>query len=126
MKHFRTTMFVVSVTVATAAAIAQTPEPPPTSRDSRRQSGTVGPPLDAASMNAPAASAAAPLSTSTPTAPATTAPAQPVAPVQPAVESEDPPKVQAPAPRTGRAARMASGRVTDAEPGALPTRPDRN
>jgi hypothetical protein len=142
MKQLSTFLTAFCVTLVAAAAIAQTTEPPATSNASRRQSGTVGPPLDAPSMNQPAASSAR---SAAPTgAPATPAPAAAPTPVQspvqspvqaPEVEPADPtpPATVLPAesakPAAGsRASRRASGRVTDADgsSGGLPVRPDRN
>ncbi|WP_431262404.1 hypothetical protein ACQ859_19935 [Roseateles chitinivorans] len=140
MKQFSIFLTAFCVTLVAAAAIAQTTEPPVSTNASRRQSGTVGPPLDAASMNQPAASTAR---SAPPTGVAVT-PAPAAAPTQspspgavPAPEAEPadvtPPATTAPAeaakPATGsRASRRASGRVTEADgsSGGLPVRPDRN
>ena len=147
MRHFSTFLTAFCVTLVAAAALAQTAEPLATSNASRRESGTVGPPIDAASMNPSAASAARPAPTRTP-APARTpaqAPAQGTVqgPVQGPVQAPEtvpadasPPVTTAPAesarpdkPAAGsRASRRASGRVTEADgsSGGLPVRPDRN
>jgi hypothetical protein len=134
MKPFSIFLSAFCVTLLAAAAIAQTTEPPVTSNASRRQSGTVGPPLDAASMSQPAASPARPAAPTV--SPLTPAPAVAPAPVQtPEVDpaTAAPPATVAPAesakPATGsRASRRASGRVTevDGSSGGLPVRPDRN
>jgi len=132
MKQFSIFLSAFCATLLAAAAIAQTTEPPVTTNASRRQSGTVGPPLDAASMNQPAASTAraAPSTGGT----ATPAPVPTPTPV-PETETTDttPPTTAAPAesakPAAGsRASRRASGRVTEADgsSGGLPVRPDRN
>lgn len=130
MKHIQVVAIALSVTVVAAAAIAQTQDAGPSSAASRRQSGKVGPPVDAASMNAPA-----PVITP-PVAPAPSPSAAAAPPIQHATPEPSPPAQEAspstPAPkptqRTGRAARMASGKVTDpnAPPSGLPIRPDRN
>ena len=119
MKHLRIALITASVTVVAAAAIAQTQEPPLSSGARRKQSGVVGPPLDAAQIQQPPASTPAPAVTPAPTA------------SPPIVESPEP-RADAPAPsraeRPAPSSRRASGRVTEAaEPsGALPIRPDRN
>ncbi|RZI61953.1 MAG: hypothetical protein EOP37_05310 [Rubrivivax sp.] len=134
MKQFSIFLSAFCATLLAAAAIAQTTEPPVSTNASRRQSGTVGPPIDAASMNQPAASSSRPGS---PTGPQSAPPpAAAPAPVQaPQVEPADttPPPATAPAesarPAAGsRASRRASGRVTEADgsSGGLPVRPDRN
>ncbi len=111
MKHLRITLLTLGISAVAAASIAQTQEPPAPDTV-RRQSGRVGPPLDAASMNAPAASAVVTPAAPGP-APAAEASAEQVAPREP---SSPPPS------------RRASGRVTEASEsaGALPIRPDRN
>ncbi|HEY1398966.1 MAG TPA: hypothetical protein VF536_22795, partial [Roseateles sp.] len=125
MKQFSIFLSAFCVTLLAAAAIAQTSEPPVSSNASRRQSGTVGPPLDAASMNQPAASSARAAATR---AAATPAPVPTPAPVA-ETESTDTalPATTAPAesakPAAGsRASRRASGRVTevDGSSGGLP------
>ncbi|WP_431256899.1 hypothetical protein ACQ86G_19675 [Roseateles chitinivorans] len=150
MKQFSIFLTAFCVTLVAAAAIAQTTEPPATGNASRRQSGTVGPPLDAASMNQPAASATrsppstGPAGTPAPataptqsTSPSPTHSSSPVPSPAPAPEAEPadvtPPAATAPAeaakPAAGsRASRRASGRVTEADgsAGGLPVRPDRN
>ena len=142
MKQFSIFLTAFCVTLVAAAAIAQTTEPPVSTNASRRQSGTVGPPLDAASMNQPAASTArsVPPTGSAITPAPGAAPTQTPSPVPnqvPAPEAEPadatPPATTAPAeaakPAAGsRASRRASGRVTEADgsSGGLPVRPDRN
>ncbi|MFX1678952.1 hypothetical protein PV762_06945 [Mitsuaria sp. CC2] len=134
MKQFSIFLSAFCATLLAAAAIAQTTESPVSTNASRRQSGTVGPPIDAASMNQPAASSSRPgRPTGAQSAPP---PAAAPAPVQaPEVEPADttPPPATAPAesarPAAGsRASRRASGRVTEADgsSGGLPVRPDRN
>lgn len=142
MKQFSIFLTAFCVTLVAAAAIAQTAEPPVGTNASRRQSGTVGPPLDAASMNQPSASTARsvpPTGAAVTPAPAAT-PTQTPSPVPnqvPAPEADPayatPPATTAPAeaakPAAGsRASRRASGRVTEADgsSGGLPVRPDRN
>lgn len=124
MKHFNVAVIALSVTVVAAAAIAQTADAPNSSAASRRQSGKVGPPVDAASTNLPAPVITPPVVPSPApsanhTAPEPSPPAEEAAPTAP--DSK-------PAPRSGRAARMASGKVTDGleSSGELPIRPDRN
>ncbi|ANH67695.1 hypothetical protein [Mitsuaria sp. 7] len=134
MKQFSIFLSAFCVTLLAAAAIAQTTEPPVSTNASRRQSGTVGPPLDAASMNQPAASSTRPAAQTV--SPAVPAPAATQTPAPaPEVDSPDTssPVTTAPAetakPATGsRASRRASGRVTEADgsSGGLPVRPDRN
>jgi hypothetical protein len=153
MRHFSTFLTAFCVTLVAAAALAQTAEPPITSNASRRQSGTVGPPIDAASMNASAASAprsvspgvTAPAATPAPARTSTQAPTQlpgqvagqaPGQAPETAPADTSPPITTAPAesakpgkPAAGsRASRRASGRVTEADgsSGGLPVRPDRN
>ncbi|WP_377154631.1 hypothetical protein ACFJIX_21310 [Roseateles sp. UC29_93] len=138
MKHFSTFLTAFCVTLVAAAAIAQTTEPPVTSNASRRQSGTVGPPLEAASMNPPAASASrpavpTPAPTVTPAAPGpaatpTTAQTPEVEPADTASPATATPGVSAKPAAGSRASRRASGRVTEADgsSGGLPVRPDRN
>lgn len=133
MKQFSIFLTAFCVTLLAAAAIAQTTEPPGTSNASRRQSGTVGPPIDAASMNQPTASSPRPAA---PTVlPAPTPAATPAATPAPELEPADtPPPATAASgesakPAAGsRASRRASGRVTEADgsSGGLPVRPDRN
>ncbi|WP_431103958.1 hypothetical protein [Roseateles noduli] len=140
MKHFSTFLTAFCITLVAAAAIAQTTEPPVTSNASRRQSGTVGPPLDAASMNPRAASAPRnvmpSLSPSPTVTPAASVPSITPAPVQ--TPEAEPADTSSPATATpgasakpaagSRASRRASGRVTEADgsSGGLPVRPDRN
>ncbi|MBO9687581.1 MAG: hypothetical protein J7598_13315 [Mitsuaria chitosanitabida] len=136
MKHIQVVAITLSVTVVAAAAIAQTQDAPPSSAASRRQSGKVGPPVDAASVTAPAPvvtppAAPSPASSGAPSHGPVTAPVtehatpEPPPPVQEAAPAASASK---PATRTGRAARMASGKVTEAPEagGGLPIRPDRN
>ena len=153
MRHFSTFLTAFCVTLVAAAALAQTAEPLATSNASRRQSGTGGPPIDAASMTPTAAVAARPAPPNAPAPAATPAPARTPAqapaqgtvqgPVQGPVQAPEtvpadasPPVTTAPAesarpdkPAAGsRASRRASGRVTEADgsSGGLPVRPDRN
>lgn len=151
MRHFSTFLTAFCVTLVAAAALAQTAEPPVTSNASRRQSGTVGPPIDAASMSPSAASASRPVapgvtaSAATPASARTPTQAPVQAPVQTPGQAREndpadtsPPVTTAPAesaipdkpakPAAGsRASRRASGRVTEADgSSALPVRPDRN
>ncbi|WP_343630620.1 hypothetical protein [Roseateles sp.] len=123
MKHFNVAVIALSVTVVAAAAIAQTVDAPG-SAASRRQSGKVGPPVDAASTNLPAPVITPPVVPSP--APSANHPApEPAPPVQEAAPTTPDPK---PVLRSGRASRMASGKVTDGSEssGGLPIRPDRN
>lgn len=144
MRHFSTFLTAFCVTLVAAAALAQAAEPPITSNASRRQSGTVGPPIDAASMNASAASAprsvapgvTAPAATPAPARTSTQAPTQlpgqlpgqvagqaPGQAPETAPADTSPPVTTAPAesarpgkPAAGsRASRRASGRVTEAD-----------
>ena len=126
MKHLRIALITASVTVVAAAAIAQTQEPLPSSAASRKQSGVVGPPLDAAQIQQPAASTATPAPTPAPAvAPAPVAPPPAVDTPEPRPEAAAPSRAERP---SAPSSRRASGRVTEAaEPaGALPIRPDRN
>lgn len=124
MKHFNVAVIALSVTVVAAAAIAQTADAPNGSAASRRQSGKVGPPVEAASTSLPAPVITPPVVPSPAPSAAHTAP-EPAPPAQAAAPTTPDPK---PAPRSGRAARMASGKVTDGSEssGGLPIRPDRN
>lgn len=124
MKHFNVAVIALSVTVVAAAAIAQTADAPNSSAASRRQSGKVGPPVDAASTNLPAPLVTPPVVPSPAPSAGHTAP-EPAPPVQEATPTTPDPK---PAPRSGRASRMASGKVTygSESSGGLPIRPDRN
>ena len=98
MRHFSTFLTAFCVTLVAAAALAQTAEPLATSNASRRQSGTVGPPIDAASMNPSAASAARPAPPNAPAPAATPAPARTPAqaPAQGTVQGPVQGPVQAP------------------------------
>ncbi|OWQ93115.1 hypothetical protein CDN99_01015 [Roseateles aquatilis] len=108
MNQLGTTLLAFSVTVAGVAVVAQPQDPPPTSSASRKQSGTVGPPIDAASAQAGDTNAAS----ATPPA------------VQASGDDADADGASRPRAYT----RKASGRVTPAgEPSAGPAiRADRN
>lgn len=123
MKHFSIFLTAFCVTLLAAAAIAQTTEPPATSSASRRQSGTVGPPVDAASTLPPAPS----VRPSAPTIASPPAPAPEAEPAMPTVTEPAGTAKPAPPAAGSRASRRAAGRVTEADGSvALPTRPDRN
>ena len=117
MKPISLAFLASSATVVAAAAFAQTQAPGAAPIDpaaARRQSGTVGPPLDAASTASPAPTPTAPV-----TPPASAAPVEPPPEAAPAPAAEE---------RAQRPSRRASGRVTEPgeRSGALPLRPDRN
>ncbi len=117
MKPISLAFLASSATVVAAAAFAQTQAPGTAPIDpaaARRQSGTVGPPLDAASTASTAPVPAAPA-----TPPASAATVEPAPGAAPAPAADERPQ---------RPSRRASGRVTDPgeHSGALPIRPDRN
>lgn len=114
MKPISLAFLASSATVVAAAAFAQTQAPGAAPIDpaaARRQSGTVGPPLDAAST--------APVPSAPVTPPASAAPVEPPPDAAPAPAADERPQ---------RPSRRASGRVTEPgeHSGALPIRPDRN